>query len=670
EMGVDFANQRAVMQDALVDLRTGAQILRFTDAPPIALVAEFLPGGDTVLIGGDISETDEDGVLLGLYDVDTGRLLFEFDTDGQAVDAIYVSADGFEIAAHLMPADLTAIYEIDSATYYETYEGGQVAFSSDFVMIADLYEKDAEDNWIVEIFDATSDNQDKDIIIDLTAFDNIFLPEKPIFSPNAQLLALKDDSLILVFEVATGKLLYDFSLEGSDNIAHDLDFSPDSRYLLATSSFEATLLLWDMETGRLDAVLPGDAPLMSVDFVDNDRVLALDIDGQLLIRDLQPGNIAQFFGQGNAIYDETNDELHLFSLAGADTPDYIRYAMTDFAFQALHSIPSNLTYIDHTRDFSQFLLLQFDPSTYEPLRYVVFDPDTGEITHSTNDALVLPITTQTRAFLAGDGDEVFIFNTLNETGTSLNPERIEAEVLRWQLDTDEITADTVLHPDTNYLDIIVHPDKNGIYVQSTPRSARQPEATWQYLDLQTGEEIGRFETGAEEFIFTEDGAFILTMESATNALSGAEVVKRDANSGEVVAFIADGLPPAGFALLNTDATRLYLSGVTFEDVESTLSPRLNFIDYVSYVVRDASLMIDTEREIALWEYNNSVLLALTADDAYMLATDESGAVLLYRNDSLQSLIEWTCANRSVPEFNVEQREQYNIQTTATICDGL
>ena len=93
------------------------------------------------------------------------------------------------------------------------------------------------------------------------------------FSPDSQLLASSSsDSTVKLWDPTTGDLQK--TLEGHSNRVWSLAFSPDSK-LLASDSGDNTIKLWDPTTGELKRTLHGHSkPVWSLTFSPDSKLLA------------------------------------------------------------------------------------------------------------------------------------------------------------------------------------------------------------------------------------------------------------------------------------------------------------------------------------------------------------------------------------------------------------
>jgi WD40 repeat protein len=99
------------------------------------------------------------------------------------------------------------------------------------------------------------------------------------FSPDGKRLAIADldTDVGVVMDVQSGKEI--FSLEEHEDHVQDMDWSPDGRWV-ATSSFDATVGIWDARTGDLRFSLFHDGPVGDADWSsDGGRLVTGGSDG-------------------------------------------------------------------------------------------------------------------------------------------------------------------------------------------------------------------------------------------------------------------------------------------------------------------------------------------------------------------------------------------------------
>jgi WD40 repeat protein len=129
-------------------------------------------------------------------------------------------------------------------------------------------------NRSISLLDVESGNE----VRTFSAHQGLFSPNA-IFSPDGRLLASTNNSMVTVWDVASGqevRNIYDSAL------VRGIAFSPDSR-LLASGSEDHTIKLWDVASGNKVRTLSG--------HFDSVNCVAFSPDGRLLASGAADGNV-------------------------------------------------------------------------------------------------------------------------------------------------------------------------------------------------------------------------------------------------------------------------------------------------------------------------------------------------------------------------------------------
>ncbi|KAF9893749.1 hypothetical protein FE257_009919 [Aspergillus nanangensis] len=115
------------------------------------------------------------------------------------------------------------------------------------------------------------------------------------FSPDGQLLAFSsDDHTVKLWDHRTGELLQ--TLKGHSDWVSSINFSPDSQ-LLASASFDDSIKVWDTRTGELCHTFSGGVDgIYSVTFVSDDRLSGSSENNTVKIWDLYTGELREVYG--------------------------------------------------------------------------------------------------------------------------------------------------------------------------------------------------------------------------------------------------------------------------------------------------------------------------------------------------------------------------------------
>jgi WD40 repeat protein/class 3 adenylate cyclase len=214
-----------------------------------------------------VTEGPEESGIIDIRNAETGESMLSFPGHDSDVNGVAFSADGSMLAT-TGDDGTTKVWDPASGNELGSLEGpeGPVlgpSLSPDGSLASAAWlEDDTVRVWEVETGRTIHE------------IDAVPAPFSTAFSPDGKRLAIGglDDSVAVVVDVRSGEEM--FSLEGHEDQVQDVDWSPDGRWI-ATSSFDATVGIWDARTGELRFSLFHDGPVPVSDWSpDGGRLVA------------------------------------------------------------------------------------------------------------------------------------------------------------------------------------------------------------------------------------------------------------------------------------------------------------------------------------------------------------------------------------------------------------
>jgi WD40 repeat protein len=601
----------------LWDIEMGKILRRFEHNEDLTVVV-FSPDGLTAIAGG------RDGTII-LWDLETGDIIRRITGYENEVYQIAFSPDGRNILAGGRGED-SSVGQLDIKTgqIVRRFEGHEGAVDGiEFVFDGSAFLSMSNDGLLI-----LRDFETGEIIHQMNA--GLENPEATIGS--LRILAISPDGLtavsgdenfgIMLWDLITGTLLGSYGIPGGANA---VTFHPNNGTVLV-GSLTGILTTLNLQTGEiLDTFTGHNEAIMDVKMLSNGRyAISASVDKTLRLWELERGQVIRRLAEPSALLFEVDlspDERTALSgsndgtitLWDVKTGQVIRQFSDDQPVMAVTYSPDGKTALTgggyrFAQKIESGHVILWNVETGQEIRrfegqpYVVYDvefsPD-GK-----------------RAVSSGNGAMAILWDV--ETGQEIR--RFEDYFVDspWPIDS--------------YWDIEFSPDGDTVLAAYS----KGPIVRW---DVATGAEldplVGHVDSGATGITFSPNGRRFVSSGWDTQAILW------DTKTGGIIRRFTNHVGPIGQIDFSPDE-RLMLGGSA--DGTTTLW--------------------NVESGEVFRRYDNDFVMqsVFSADGRQALMGFHDGAVELWRMDTtLDELLQWTQANRYIPELTCNQRELYRIE---------
>jgi WD40 repeat protein/serine/threonine protein kinase len=603
----------------LWDIETGEVLWQFEYSDEINAVA-FSPDGRTAISGGK----DTTAVL---WDVRTGDIIRRFTEYENEIGEVAFSPDGRNILAGGNAADSPIIqWNIETGQVIRRFEGPEGPVGGiEFLPDGSAFLSRSDDGVFI-LWDFETGDIVRQANINLDEITGGLLAWA--ISPDGLTAVTGDESFgIILWDLSTGELLGRYEIPGGVNA---VTFYPDNNGTVLVSSLGTdSLVTLDLQTGQLSDSLKGHSDaIFDVAMMSNGRyAVTASQDKTVRLWELDRGHVIRRFAPPGALAFEvdlspdgrtalsasTNGTVTLWDV---DTGEMIRQFTDDQPATAVTYSPNGKTALIGTGyRFGEIIepghVILWDLETGEEIRrfvgqpYMVFDvefsPD-GK-----------------RAVSSGNGPMAILWDV--ETGQEIHR-------------LDDYFIDNA-HPGNTFLNVEFSQDGSTVLVGYQAG----PILLW---DVETGAEIGQWvghNSAPIGITFSPDG------QKVASGGGDHQVILWDKETGSIIRRFTNHVGSIGQIDFTPDG-HLMLGGSG--DGTNSLWD------------------VETGEQIRRYGNGRVRMPVFNADGSQALAGFENGAVELWRMDTtLAELLEWTQANRYIPELTCNQRALYKLEPLCT-----
>jgi WD40 repeat protein/serine/threonine protein kinase len=607
--------------------------------------------------------TSWDGVLM-LWDIETGEILRQFEGHTNAINDVDFSADG-RVAVSGSEDKTAILWDVQTGQIirrFDSYNAAIVAveFSPDGKSIVaagwnddlPMIRWDIAMGQVIQRYEGNA-----------TGMQGLeFTPD------GSAILSGSNDGILILWDAHTGQIIYqiDTGLDEGSGSLREIVISPDG--LTAISGIEnSEVLLWDLSIGELIRRYSVDGGAQTVAFHPNDGSVFVGTGTSTLIHlDLETGEILNTFtGHNEVIMDVEIIANGRYAISASADKTLRLWELNQGQVIRRFSAPDALLFeVDISPDGRTALSGSTDGTV------TLWDVETGEMIHRfTDDQPVMAVT------YSPDG------NTALTGGGYRFAQKVESgHIILWDMETGQEIRRFEGQPYVVY-DVEFSPD--GKRAVSSGNGAMV--ILW---DVETGQELRRFEDyfvdspwPIESFWdveFSPDGSTILA------AYSKGPLILWDVETGEEINQLVGHVDAGATGItFSANGQRVVSGGWDTQAILWSMeSGRIirRFTNHVGPIGQidftpDEQLMLggsgdgattlwDVETGEVIRRYNKGFVMksVVNADGSEALVGFHDGAVELWRIDAtLDELLEWTQANRYIPELTCEQRELYRLE---------
>jgi sugar lactone lactonase YvrE len=477
------------------------------------------------------------------------------------------------------------------------------------------------------------------------------------FSPDGTTLALLVNDTVFVYDTVTGREVRSLDILQPFR----LNYSPDGQTLIIATMFESRIVLWHLADASTALLKGHERSILFADFTaDGATAISLDSGGNLMTWDTRHRDIDHIVPGTEAWLNSAAEEVIVVDRL--DTLSLTRYDLKTYAERGRVAVAPSEYVAEFSEDF-QYVLLQEQVQDEDTgsmdgtLRYRVLDlknstalativlerPSGDASTTLTAAAHLIP--GQARA-LVFRREDVWDDASASYSGT--------AEWLLWDFIAGTLEPYAVLNTaaaDAVALNAIGPAGQWVDIALPDPETYSKP----QRLDLTTGAPL-EFRPAAPATIPGDDTLYAEVLEDGR---SSSTLQLKAVATGEVVETI-------------TLEGSVYSPNVMIDPQQNgggggAISPSLGFFAGGS---SSAFYLQDRSSGHILRDFGDDGLAVIGFAENYtrLIAVTVEG-VVIYRQDTLESLVAWTCANRYITPLTELQQGFYRITATEGVCSA-